>query len=361
MRAVVFDGREASFVTDYPLPVAAADECLVRVELAAVCSTDREILRGYRPGFSGVMGHEFVGVVVSSPDGQLDGQRVVGEINLSCGECIYCTSGRPTHCAQRRCLGINAKDGCFAEYLTLPMGLLHPVPASIPPEVAVYTEPLAAALHITGQVDFTPQLPVAILGDGRLALMICQSLAANTQAELTVIGRHASKLALFSPYAKTVTSGAAASGNAAAGNAALANAAAGNAPAGNAARANAASCNAAAGSAPAGSDALPAPQSFEVVIDATGSPTSLRQAIAWTRSLGTLVLKSTYAGTTEVDMSEIVVRELTIIGSRCGDFAPALRLLQSGQVDFPPLELHAPGDFSAAFFSPAFKAALDFR
>jgi threonine dehydrogenase-like Zn-dependent dehydrogenase len=184
------------------------------------------------------------------------------------------------------------------------------VPSGLGPEQAVYTEPLAAALRITEQVSFEPAAPVAILGDGRLALMICQALAATTEAALTVFGRHPEKLAFFEPYAET-------------------------------------SCE------PRGN--------FEVVIDATGNPESLALALHMTRSEGTLVMKSTYAGMAEIDMSEVVVREIRIQGSRCGEFEPALRLLGDERVALPPIELYPPEEFEAAFSSPAFKAAFDFR
>ena len=310
MRAIIFDGNQASYAADYPDPTPVSDESLIRVELAAVCSTDREILRGYRPDFSGILGHEFVGIVETSNRVDLIGQRVVGEINLNCGQCLYCRTGRPHHCLERTTLGINAKDGSFADYLTLPDHLLWVVDADILPEQAVCTEPLAAALRITEQVSFAADLPVAIVGDGRLALMICQVLSATTAAELTVIGKHADKLRLFDPYARTSTE-------------------------------------------PSGS--------FEVVVDASGSATSLATSIALTRSEGTLVMKSTYAGLAGIDMSEIVVREITIKGSRCGPFEPALQLLRDRRVTLPPLELFRPEDFQAALDSPAFKAALDFR
>jgi threonine dehydrogenase-like Zn-dependent dehydrogenase len=283
---------------------------LIEVELAAICSTDREILRGYRPDFTGIIGHEFVGIVRAGDTPALFGQRVVGEINLNCGQCLYCRTGRPHHCANRTTLGINNRDGSFADFLTLPTRLLHPVPDDLAPEQAIFTEPLAAALRITEQVAFPPDLPVAIIGDGRLALMICQALATTTQAALSVFGRHREKLALFAPYAKT-------------------------------------SCE------PAGS--------YEVVIDATGSPAALPVALSLTRSEGTLVMKSTYAKVAEIDISEVVVREIRIQGSRCGPFEPALELLREGRVALPAIELHPPEDFKAAFASPAFKTALDFR
>jgi threonine dehydrogenase-like Zn-dependent dehydrogenase len=256
------------------------------------------------------MGHEFVGLVESSSDSDLVGRRVVGEINLNCGHCLYCQSDRPHHCSERTTLGINSKDGCFADYLTLPNHLLWPLDESIEDERAVFCEPLAAALRITEQVEFTDGLPIAIVGDGRLALLICQALSAKTSAAISVFGKHQDKLLLFEPYADVFVQ-------------------------------------------PSGT--------FEVVIDASGSPSSLTTSINLTRAEGTLVMKSTYAGNAEIDMSGIVVRELKIVGSRCGPFEPALQLLQTRQVDLPPLELYAPDDFQAAFQSKAFKAALDFR
>jgi threonine dehydrogenase-like Zn-dependent dehydrogenase len=310
MRAVVYANGNASFVTDYPVPEPSENTSLVRVELAAICNTDREILRGYRPDFAGIMGHEFVGIVEQSRSPTLLNQRVVGEINLNCGDCLYCNSNRPHHCEKRLTLGINNHDGAFADYLVLPNALLWPVGDQLDAEHAVFTEPLAAAAHITEQLPFTPALPVAIVGDGRLALLICQALAALTEAQLTVIGKHVDKLALFEPYARVSLE-----------------------PTGN----------------------------YEVVIDATGNPESLASSIALTRSGGTLVMKSTYADTAVIDMSEIVVREITIIGSRCGEFPPALELLRSGRINLPPLELFTPENYTAAFNSQAFKAALDFR
>jgi threonine dehydrogenase-like Zn-dependent dehydrogenase len=310
LKAIIFEEGYARFTTETARPAPSADESLVRVEIAAICSTDREILRGYRPDFSGVMGHEFVGVVSAGNDSSLIGKRVVGEINLSCGHCLYCMTGRPRHCSRRSTLGINGKDGSFAEFLTLPAALLHTVPDGLTPEQAVYTEPLAAALRITEQVALEPDMPVAILGDGRLAFMVCQALAATTAVAPTVFGRHSEKLSLFEPYANVSRE-------------------------------------------PKGD--------FEVVIDATGSPTGLAVALRLTRSEGTLVMKSTYARLTELDMSEIVVREIRIQGSRCGNFEPALELLRANRVALPPIELYPPEDFEAAFDSPAFKAALDFR
>jgi threonine dehydrogenase-like Zn-dependent dehydrogenase len=310
MRAITFDGQRVLYQTDYLRPVFRSDESLIRVELAAICSTDREIIKGYRPDFYGVMGHEFVGVVEDGSQPDLIGKRVVGEINLSCGHCIYCQSGREHHCLERKTLGINRKDGCFADFLTLPNHLIWPVGGNLVAERAIFTEPMAAALRITEQISFAPRMPVAIVGDGRLALLISQALAAKTTSSLTVFGRHRDKLSLFEPHADVATE-------------------------------------------PTGS--------YEVVIDASGNPSSLATSLSLTRSQGTLVIKSTYAGLAEIDMSEVVVREITIIGSRCGSFQPALELLASDTINLPDLELYDPADFQAAFDSAVFKATFDFR
>jgi threonine dehydrogenase-like Zn-dependent dehydrogenase len=344
MRAVVYNGESACYTEEQPIPVPADDESLIRVQLAAICNTDREILRGYRPDFRGVMGHEFCGVVEASRDSSLVGRQVVGEINLSCGECFYCTSSRPNHCLARRCLGISEKDGAFADYLTLPNRLLHLVPEGISPEVAVFTEPLAAALRIVEQVNIANDTPVALVGDGRLALMIAQALAATCNARITVYGRHAEKLRQFAPYSDAQIRTATPADATQDGTAKKADATQDG-------TADQAEC----------SHTSIAGDSYELVIDATGSPQSLRESIRITRSGATLVVKSTYAGLTEIDVSEIVVREITLIGSRCGPFNKALSLLEAGSVCLPPLELFAPVNFATAFASDAFKAALDFR
>lgn len=309
MRGLVFDGKQAVYREDLPIPVPTETESLVRVHLAGVCNTDKEILKGYRPSFRGVMGHEFVGVVEQSPDPTLVGKRVVGELNAGCGHCVYCRTGREKHCEERRVIGIDRKDGCFAEYMTIETHLLHPVPDSLPDERAVFTEPLAAALEITEQVHILPSQNAAVVGDGRLAFLAAQVLAL-TGCDLTVIGHHAEKLRNFASFAKTLEH-------------------------------------------PAGS--------YEVVVEASGAPGGLRDALSLVRHKGTIVLKSTYAGTTDVDMSSIAVHEITVVGSRCGPFEPALRLLNRGLVTLEPIELHALADFASAFSSPAFKSGFDLR
>ena len=198
MRGIYFGGAAARFRDDLPVPVPDAGHSLIRILRAGVCSTDREILKGYRPDFRGVMGHEFVGVVEASARGDLIGRTVVGELNEGCGHCILCRTGREKHCLSRQVIGMS-KDGCFAEYMTLADHLLHEVPEGLTAEKAVYTEPLAAAVEITKQVHIDPSLNAAVIGDGRLGYMIAQVLA-QTGIRLTVIGRHPDKLARFNRY-----------------------------------------------------------------------------------------------------------------------------------------------------------------
>lgn len=306
MKALYFDGAGAKLLTDYARPKPEAGESLVRIELAAVCSTDKEILRGYKPDFKGVMGHEFVGTVEESPDKNLIGKMVVGELNEGCGECVYCKSGREGHCENRKVIGLTGRDGCFAEYMTIKTELLHAVPKGMDAETAIFTEPLAAALEIAEQSHIMPSTSVAVIGDGRLAYMIAQ-VVALTGAELTVIGRHREKLAEFESFANTLD-------------------------------------------APGGS--------YEVVIDATGSPSGIFTAIKLVRSRGLLVLKSTYADSVNINLSELVVREITLRGSRCGPFAPALSLLRRGLIRLPELKQYPLENFEEAFESREFKVCF---
>ena len=278
---------------------------LVRVRLAGICNTDIEILRGYH-NFHGTLGHEFVGDVVgvaSARDKSWIGRRVVGEINLACAGlgfrqvgqrkmCSYCRRGIPTHCARRRVLGIIGHDGAFAEYLALPVLNLHRVPAGIPDEAAVFTEPLAAACEILEQVDVRAHRDACVLGDGKLAQLIARVLR-TTGLRVVMIGKHASKLRL----------------------ARLAGIA----------------------TAQSGSRAPRRANAFTLVVEATGSPSGLAMGQQITAPRGTLMLKSTFHGTAPVETWPIVVKELTVIGSRCGPFPPALALLRSGRVDPRPL------------------------
>ncbi len=306
MKALYYDGTRIVYREDYPKPVREKDESLIRILMAAVCSTDREIRKGYKPGFTGVMGHEFVGVVEESDKPELIGKRVVGELNAGCGHCLYCKSGREKHCPDRRVIGMEGKDGCFAEYMTLKTHFIHEVPEELETEVAIFTEPLAAAFEITSQVHIRPDTNVALLGDGRLSLMIAQVLNL-TGTDLTVIGRHPEKLEKFAGFAKVTTQ---------------------------------------------------ADDTYEIIVDATGSPEGLELARRLIRRQGTIIVKSTYAGTANVDMSYFVVNEITIKGSRCGPFEPALKMLAQKRIALPQIELFDLADYESAFSYRGFKAGF---
>ena len=307
MKGIYYDGKDALYREDIPMPVQKAGESLVKIRMCAVCNTDKEVRKGYRPDFRGVMGHEFVGEVLDSPVKDLIKKRVVGELNAACGKCIYCKTGRPTHCDSRRVLGMSDKDGAFAEYMTIDTDLLHVIPDGLPDEIAIFTEPLAAALEILTQIHISPDKNAAVLGDGRLALLTAQVLAL-TGIDLTVIGKHPEKLELFKPFAKVVTQGER--------------------------------------------------EGYEYVAECTGSETGLPSALELVRKKGTVILKSTYAGKLSLDMSMVAVNEITIAGSRCGPFEPALKLLLEGKVKLPPIELYGLIDFEKAFASRAFKAGF---
>jgi alcohol dehydrogenase len=292
--------RNRVTVIQKPLPRLKPGGALVRVRLAGICNTDIEILRGYH-NFHGTLGHEFVGDVVrvaSAKDRAWVGRCVAGEINLACvglgfcKACSFCLRGIPTHFARRRVLGIIGHDGAFAEYLALPIVNLHRVPAGIPDEAAVFTEPLAAACEILEQINVRAHREVAVIGDGKLAQLIARVLRA-AGLRVTMIGKHASKLRL----------------------ARLANIA----------------------TAKVTSRGVRRADAFTLTVEATGSSSGLALAQQITAPRGTLVLKSTFHGAANVETWPIVVKELTVIGSRCGPFPRALALLRSGRVDPRPL------------------------
>lgn len=310
MKGIYFNGTEAVYREDLPMPVRREKESLVKILLSAVCNTDKEVRKGYRPDFRGIMGHEFVGEVVESSDESLVGKRVVGELNAACGECIYCKTGRTSHCNERRVLGMKNKDGSFAEYMTIDTNLLHVVPEELPTEVAIFTEPLAAAFEILTQVHISPDKNAAVLGDGRLALFVAQVLA-QTGIDLTVIGKHEEKLELFKSFAKVTTEGEA--------------------------------------------------EGYEYVAECTGSPSGLQKALELVRKKGTVILKSTYAGNADINMSMVVVNEISIVGSRCGPFEPALKMLKEGKITLPVIETYQCREFEKAFDSKAFKAGIMFE
>lgn len=285
MQALWLEDQIYSLRTDVPKPVPGKDEALIRVRLAGVCNTDLEMGRGYYP-FTGVPGHEFVGDVVAAPDApQWVGKRVVGEINVTCGTCEPCLSGRRHHCENRAAIGISGRNGVFAEYLTLPVLNLHVVPTNIPDDVAVFTEPLAAAVQIQEQVHIAPGTRVLVVGAGRLGLLIAQSLRL-TGCALQVVVRHDYQRELLAQWHIAAVT-----------------------------------------------EADVADRSMDVSVEVTGSPDGFALARRAVRGMGTMVLKSTYKGEMPVNFSSIVVDEITMVGSRCGSFAPALRLLERGLVD----------------------------
>lgn len=301
MRALVLTAQGPQLYTNYPDPQPAPNEALIRIRLAGVCATDLQLLAGYKGGYRGVLGHEFVGEVVAAP-GQTGwvGQRVVGELNIGCGICELCRRGLGKHCRKRQSLGIIGRNGAFADYITLPLANLHLVPAELTDEQAVFVEPLAAALQIQEQVTITPSSRVYVLGDGRLGILVAQSLAL-TGCALTVIGRTPQKLALLADWRGALQT---------------------------------------ALNEPAPMAALHE-QPADIVVEATGSPHGFAQASRLVRPGGTLVLKSTFAGPfPDWDLSHLVVDEITLVGSRCGPFAPAIRLLSSGLVQVYPM-IHA--------------------
>jgi alcohol dehydrogenase len=288
MRALVFDGELALRDIDKPIPDSG--EALIRVLLAGICGTDTEILKGYS-AFRGVMGHEFVGRVVECADSAWIGERVVGEINIACGECSWCLRGLGRHCPHRTVMGIVGRAGCFAEYVALPLRNLHRVPAAIPDEAAVFVEPLAAAAEILEQMRLEPGTSVVVLGDGRLGLLVTQVLK-SAGAQVILVGKHGWKLDLARPWGVRVMTDS--------------------------------------------KSELP-PASVPVVVEATGSPRGLAEAFRLVEPRGTVVMKSTFHDPAPFDATKLVVDEITLLGSRCGNFSTALDLLQRGQVKVQPL------------------------
>lgn len=286
MNALWLENHKLSFRKDVPVPVPQPGEALVRVRLAGICSTDLELAKGYLP-FTGIPGHEFVGDVISAPEGAGDwsGRRVVGDINLTCGTCEQCLSGRSTHCRKRTVLGILNHDGAFTEFLSLPVINLHQVPDSVTDEAAVFTEPLAAALEIQQQVHIHPDDRVLVIGAGRLGLLIAETLSL-TGCDLKAVTRHERQRKLLDGRGI---------------------------------------CSIREEDIPEGK--------MDVVVEAAGSPAGFLLARKAVRPRGSIVLKSTYKGEQKADFSSLVVDEITLVGSRCGPFLPALRLLKKKKVD----------------------------
>jgi threonine dehydrogenase-like Zn-dependent dehydrogenase len=288
MKALRYEGGRLS-VAEREQP-RGAGEAVVRVTLSGICNTDVEIVRGYA-GFEGTIGHEFVGVVESAPDAALVGRRVVGEINAGCGRCELCRKGDPRHCPGRTVLGIHGRDGAHAEFLRLPAVNLLPVPDDVPDERAVFCEPLAAACGITERARVSEETRVAVIGDGKLGLLCAQALAL-AGAPVLLVGKHPEKLAIA----------------------------------------------AARGIETATLDRVETrKRTFDVAVEASGSESGFALALDLLRPRGVLVLKSTFHGKTSVDSARVVVDEISVVGSRCGRFAPALELLAAGAVDVESL------------------------
>lgn len=266
-------------------------EALVRVTLSGICNTDVEIVRGYA-GFTGTLGHEFVGVVESAPSApELLGKRVVGEINAGCGRCALCAAGDSRHCPQRTVLGIVGRDGAHAEFLQLPVVNLLPVPDEIEDERAVFAEPLAAAWGITERVRLSAATRVAVIGDGKLGLLCAQALRL-TNAPVLLIGKHEEKLRIAARRdVETVLL----------------------------------------------AEVTNRAREFDVVVEASGGGQGFALALQLLKPRGTLVLKSTFQGMTEIDAARIVVDEISVVGSRCGRLRPALELLHRRAVDVESL------------------------
>lgn len=287
MRALHWDGRQLRLEERYAVPCVHDGFALVRVRLAGICSTDLQIFKGYMD-FAGVPGHEFVGEVAEGPS-ELTGKRVVGEINFACGTCDTCRGGMPRHCLTRQVMGILNADGSFAEYLAVPVANLHVVPDTVADEEAVFTEPLAAAFEILEQVSVPASAEVVVFGDGKLGLL-CAQVLHQTGARVTLVGKHADKLGLLDGLGLRTSL--------------------------------------MADWRPSGAD---------IVVEATGSEGGLALAMQTVRPRGTLVLKSTLAAHHRLSLAPLVINEVTLVGSRCGVFGPALDALAQRRVRVSPL------------------------
>lgn len=284
MRALIFDGK-LHFDSDYTKPEPPDGYALIRVVKAGICNTDLELAKGYM-GFKGVLGHEFIGVVEG---GLWDGRRIVGEINLACGECDTCRGGMPTQCPNRTTLGIDRHDGAFADYLTLPVENLHPVPDKVTDDQAVFVEPVAAGLQTLHMSHISPHDRVVLLGAGKLGMVTAQ-VVALTGCNLTVVGRHTEQLDLVKSW-----------------------------------------------SIDAVSPGEIGPKSVDIVIDCTGTESGFADALDLVKPRGTIHLKSTYHGLPKADLTRVVVDEMRVISSRCGPFDAALRLMNRGLIDVDSL------------------------
>lgn len=304
MKALHFDGQKMTFLTDYDTP--KSDEALVEVNLAGICGTDIEILNGYM-SYQGIPGHEFVGVVKESQNKDLIGKRVVGEINVGCGICEWCKKGLERHCPYRTVLGILRRDGAFAQFLSLPEKNLHVIPDQINDEQAVFVEPLAAAFEIKEQINLKQESNIALVGDGRLAQLVALVLNLSCQ-NITCFGRHKNKLELLKKLGIKTKIGI-------------------------------------------DSDDI---QKFDLVVEATGSNSGFAATMKLIKPRGTVILKSTLASKKNLDLTPMVINEVTVVGSRCGPFRPAINALASGMISVDDL---IDSTYSLEKFQDAFEHA----
>ena len=287
MHALVWNGQKLSFERSHPTPKVDDGMALVHVLLAGICSTDLQIFKGYM-GFQGIPGHEFIGEVSEGP-AEMVGKRVAGEINFACGHCKFCLQGLGRHCPERKVMGILGADGSFAEYMGVPVQNLHLVPENLSNEEAVFTEPLAAAFEMLEQIQFNPTDDVLVLGDGKLGLL-CAQVLRLTGAHVSLLGKHENKVSLLKGMGlHTIML----------------------------------------------SDWKP--RQFDIVVEATGSSSGLKMALETVRPRGTLVLKSTLAEPHTLSLALVVINEITVVGSRCGLFLPALQALAKKEVEVTPL------------------------
>lgn len=316
MRAITLQGTVLQFRDDLPEPTPNVDEVVVDVVQAGICETDLQLAKGYM-GFSGVLGHEFVGVATT---GSLAGRRVVGEINCSCRNCPRCYSGLRNHCGRRTVIGIDRHDGAFAEHLTVPEQNLHVIPDSVADDEAVFVEPLAAALQIGEQVSLNSSDCVAVLGDGRMGYLCAQAIR-RTAPEVTVVSKHREKAARFESQ----------------------------------------------GFRTLALESEESDQVFDVVVDCTGSASGLPLALRLIRPRGTIIMKTTVAAEHRLSLAAVVIDEISIIGSRCGPFDKAIQALQDKSIDVSNLITHRyPLDLvhdamKSAISPTAFKVVFDIQ
>ncbi|MBQ7127182.1 alcohol dehydrogenase catalytic domain-containing protein [bacterium] len=294
MRAIVFD-KELKFDNNYPKPLPNKGEALIKVTLAGICNTDYEITKGYM-GYSGILGHEFTGIVEDvNSDNEEDkkwiGKRVVAEISWGCNEpnCEWCAKKNYRHCPERHTIGIWKKDGAMADYITLPTNILFEIPQNVSDEQAVFVEPLAAACEITEQLHIEPTSKVLVLGDGKLGLTTALALNAMNH-DVILVGKHQNKLDIAQAQGVETKL----------------------------------------------LDSLSLNEKYDIVVEATGTASGFETSMNAVKPRGVLVLKSTVATGKELNLAPIVINEITVLGSRCGQFGPALRLLEKEKIDFSP-------------------------